>query len=111
MSDVRKYLVVGASSDVGMTYIREFIEDSEKEGGLDQVDILAHYAHDASSLEGIKNEYPSLNLSLVQGDFCEENSTKNFVDKVVEWGCPDVMVYLPASRFEYMKLKIDIFLP
>lgn len=105
MSEMKKILVVGASSDVGMSYIKELIADYANANCMEQPDILAHYAHDANGLSDIQKEFPDVKLRLLQGDFKEEGSTMHFVDQVVEWGCPDVIVYLPASRFEYMKLK------
>lgn len=104
VDNIKKYLIVGASSDVGIAYIRELCETAGETCAAG-IHILAHYAHNTQELQKLQNEYPELEMQLVQGDFSKEDSTIAFVEKVVEWGCPDVIVYLPASPFEYMKLK------
>lgn len=100
---MQKYLIVGASSEVGMALIQNIIK--EHLAGQEPLSILAHYAHNQEGLAKIAAEYPQVELTLAQADFSNEEETKRFVGAVLAWGCPDGIAYLPATKFEYMKLK------
>ena len=109
MGSVNKYLVVGASSEVGITLIRDILsgKGNTTESGerMENLSILAHYAHSDEALMKLKEEFPDVDITLAQADLGSMEDTERFIGQIAEWGCPDAVVYLPASKFEYMRVK------
>ncbi len=102
MSRLNKYLIIGASSEIGMALLRDIL--SEVKSG-DNLSVMAHYAHNAENLLKLKEEYPEVEFTFVQADLSDESDTLKLVEQITEWGCPDAVVYLPAGKFEYLKVK------
>ena len=99
MSKLKKYLVVGASSEVGLALIRDILSKNE------EVSILAHFAHSNDLLIQICQEFKTADITLIQADLEKQEDTDKLTEKILEWGCPDAVIYLPAGKFEYMKAK------
>ena len=99
MENLKKYLVVGASSEVGLTLIKDILTKQEK------VSILAHFAHSDEALNQICQEFKSADITRIQADLEKQGDTDKLIERILEWGCPDAVVYLPAGKFEYMKVK------
>ena len=102
MDSMKKFLVVGASSDIGMELLKDILEAKQED---EQVSILAHYAHNGDNLLRLKEKYAETDITLAQADLNDEEETERFILKLSEWGCPDAVIYLPANKFEYMKVK------
>ncbi|MBO5166195.1 MAG: SDR family oxidoreductase [Lachnospiraceae bacterium] len=98
------YLVLGASSDVGVAFIKGLEEKLKKAG--EQATVIAHYASSAVGLEALREEVQALQLVVLGADFGKSEEIDSFVEKVkAECDCPDYIVHLPASKFEYNRIK------
>jgi 3-oxoacyl-[acyl-carrier protein] reductase len=91
MSDL--LLVTGASSDIGMTLVREWLAGN---GGS----VLAHANRGVARLETLAAEFPGRVTPLV-ADLSDEVGTLALADAVLEQGVPTSVVHLPAPRLQY----------
>lgn len=107
MQRIKKYLIIGASSEVGIAFVRDILQKNKIEAGEaeQKLSILAHYAHNDDTLIQVKKEFPDVDITLVQADLTSLQETQAFIEKISEWGIPEAIAYLPASKFEYMKVK------
>ena len=84
------YFILGASSDVGLTFIKSLnIKDDDK--------IYAHYNSDASVFNGISGIIP------IKADLTIDEERKRLCESIKD--SIDVILFLPALRFDYMRLK------
>lgn len=106
MEDERKtYLILGASSDVAMTYIRSLAAKYRKNGKNPPL-ILAHYAKNAGALKQLARDCCSLEFVLIKADLSVEEqaiSLINQVEKHVKY--PNYILHFPAPTFDYMRYK------
>lgn len=85
-------IITGASSDLGMAYIRENAEEYSK--------IAAHFHHDNESFRALCKEYEDRILP-IQADFADEEGVRQFIAGVKETGLvPTHILHLvsPASK-------------
>lgn len=98
------YLVIGASSDVGISFLKSL--DTKLEENAQKAIVIAHYASHAEQLLALKEETKVLELVLLQADFSKKQDIETFVENVqAHCDCPDYIVHLPASRFNYNRIK------
>ncbi len=99
------YLVIGASSDVGSTYIRHLA--GRKEEGLC---ILAHCFGRPEKFDAIKTEFPELDIRVFKADLSDLSETEKLIKDIRDTGrVPEKFLFLPAPAFSYMRLKdLDI---
>ena len=57
------YLITGASSEVGMAYIKRLDETASE-----KVVVITHYANTKAGLEALQNELANVELHMVQAD-------------------------------------------
>ena len=97
-------LVIGASSDIGMSTITKMEKDYDL--------IIAHYNHMNDKLEELKNNYND-KIKLIQADLLDDVQVDNMLtelksmDEVITH-----MLHLPAipcSNAKFHKIKWDIF--
>lgn len=85
----RKYLILGASSEVGLAFIKnnDWLEDDE---------IVVQYCHNNKGLLDLKQKL-SLNMTLLKADFKSEENTVNFCNnlKKIEF-TPTHILHAPA---------------
>ncbi len=95
------YLITGASSQVGMAYIKRL--DATASG---KVTVIAHYANSSTGLEALQKELVNVDLHLVQADL----SLADGADKVCafvkerEFVVTHVL-HLAAPAFSHVKIK------
>lgn len=95
------YLITGASSEVGMAYIKKLDESV-----TENVTVIAHYANNKTSLEALQKELSHVTLRLVQADLSlEEGAT--IVCNYIKENQMEVthVLHLAASAFSHMKIK------
>ena len=95
------YLITGASSEVGMAYIKKLDESI-----TENVTVIAHYANNKTSLEALQKELSHVTLRLVQADLSlEEGAT--IVCNYIKENQMEVthVLHLAASAFSHMKIK------
>lgn len=98
------YLITGASSDIGIAFLKNLEETLKKEG--QRAVVFAHYGKSADRLLGLQNETEALQLFPVQADLSEPEDVERLIKEVKEKGeCPDYILHLPAAKLHYAKLK------
>ena len=95
------YLVIGASSDVGSTYIRHL---AEKDDG--DLCILAHCFGRPEKFDAIKKDFPELDIRVFKADLSDQEETERLIKDIRDTGrVPEKFMFLPAPAFSYMRLK------
>ena len=91
----KKLLIVGASSDIGIEFIKGLEPDFK---------VAAHYNSSANRFEEINAT--ERNLSLFQADLLSERGTEEFLDRIEsEFGIPNMLLFLAAPKFQYKRFK------
>ena len=106
MSDTdytKTYLILGASSDLGIDLIKKL--DEENSLSSEKSLFIAHYNSSKEKLESIplndKNK-----LVCIQCDLSNMNAVDNLITEVKKYtDAPTHIVHLAAEPFHYMKLK------
>lgn len=90
-------LVIGASSDIGMSLIDRISKNYDY--------IIGHYNNINDKLSNLKNKLGD-KLILIQGDFSKEEATKQFIEDVkLTKKMPTHIVHLPARKMENIKFS------
>lgn len=90
------YLVSGASSDIGMAFLRETA------GGDGSAVFYAHYRTMNNSLAEISRELGG-RIRLIQADLAEEGGVFRLIGSVEE--TPTHILHLPAGKIRYTRLR------
>lgn len=95
------YLITGASSEVGIAYIKKLDETT-----TEKVAVIAHYANSKADLEALQKELTNVTMHIVQADL----SLAEGADKVCAFVKEhDFLVthvlHLAASAFSHVKIK------
>ena len=98
---MRKYLLLGASSDLCCAFIEQHTWQAGDE-------IIAQYCHNKEKLDFYQKRLPA-KLELWQADFSDEASTKKFAEKLkVNKIVPTHILHVPAIPIENMRFtEID----
>ena len=95
------YLITGASSEVGMAYIKKLDETVSE-----NVTVVAHYANNKAGLEALQKELSYVTLRLVQADLSIAGGAGKVCAFVKEQGLEVThMLHLAASAFSHVKIK------
>ena len=99
------YLILGASSDIGMACIRE-IAKKYRDTNMEKPLILAHYCNSREALQNLQKELPEVDFLFLQGDLRKEDSVTDLIVKVQEAvTTPKYLLHFPAMKFSYMRYK------
>jgi len=89
-------LVIGASSDLGISLIRDFNDDRL---------VLAHYNKSKDELCALEEKYPS-RIRPLSADLSSSEDVNTFVDRIFEnYGVPDEIIFLAAGKFNHIRFK------
>ena len=95
------YLITGASSEVGMAYIKKL-----NEAASEKVIVVAHYANNKTGLETLQKELVNVDLRMVQADLSLTDGADKIGTFVKEQGMEVTHVlHLAASAFSHVKIK------
>lgn len=95
---------MGASSDVGIAFLRQ-LEENLKHSGQQAI-VIAHYGTNEERFKQLQNETVHLKLVPVQADLSDPEEVGAVITEVKKWGdCPDYIIHLPARKLKYQKLK------
>ena len=95
------YLITGASSEVGMAYIKRLDETASE-----KVVVIAHYANTKAGLEALQNELANVELHMVQADLSLADGADKVCAFIKEHGMEVTHVlHLAASAFSHVKIK------
>ncbi len=99
MMEKQTWLIIGASSDVGVSYIKHLADK-----GTDGLTIYAHCNSRVSRFDEIKKDHPGLDIKVLKADLKLKSDRERLMDEVSDIE-PNRFVFLPAAGFEYMRLK------
>ena len=95
------YLLIGASSDVGSTYIRHLAKKNDGD-----LCILAHCFGRPEKFDAIKAEFPELDIKVFKADLSDLSETERLIKDIRDTGrVPEKFMFLPAPAFSYMRIK------
>ena len=95
------YLLIGASSDVGSTYIWHLAKKNDGD-----LCILAHCFGRPEKFDAIKAEFPELDIKVFKADLSDLSETERMIKDIRDTGrVPEKFMFLPAPAFSYMRLK------
>ncbi len=95
------YLITGASSEVGMAYIKKLDETAAED-----VTVIAHYGKNKDSLEQLQEELCHVTLHMVQADLSLAEGAEIICNIIKEQGLLVTHVlHLAASAFSHVKIK------
>lgn len=97
---MKKYLIIGASSTVGIAYLKSLEERSNEE-----VKVYAHYGFHGEELLELCDAFQHIHMQLVQADMSDSNQVESMLKTVTADGALDYILYLAADKLEYVKLK------
>ena len=101
----KTYLIIGASSDVAVEYIRSLAKHTRK-NAKNPILICAHYYRNKDKLEEIAREYSGIELKLLQADLTEEEQALKLVNQVMQYvKYPNYILHFPAMTFDYMRYR------
>lgn len=98
------YFITGASSEVGIAFIRSLEEKLKKDG--ERAAVIAHYAVHDAALSALKEELSAVTLVLQQADLSQPEEVKSLITRVAGiCECPDCILHLPAAKLSYNRIK------
>lgn len=101
----KTYLIIGASSDVAVEYIRSLAKHTRK-NAKNPILICAHYYRNKDKLEEIAREYSGIELKILQADLTEEEQALKLVNQVRQYvKYPNYILHFPAMTFDYMRYR------
>lgn len=98
------YLITGASSDVGIAFLKKLDTELTNEGR--KAVVYAHYGFHAERLLQLKEEAGALEVIPIQADLSNAEEVTKLIEAVREQvSCPDYILHLPATKLTYNKMK------
>lgn len=98
-------LVIGASSDMGMSLIRKVSKNYDK--------IIAHYHHMNANLNALGEKIGRDKIYFLQADLSKETELYRMIEEIKEMCvCPSHIVHFPApicNNSKFHKIKWDVF--
>ncbi len=98
------YFITGASSEVGIAFIRSLEEKLKKNG--EKATVIAHYATHDDALLALEKGLCAVTLMPQQADLSQPEEVKNLIVRVAEiCECPDCILHLPAAKLSYNRIR------
>lgn len=105
MDRISRYLIIGASSETGLAFLRLLEDRSEKGMCPDKITVFAHYGSRQQELLRLKEECRHLDLTLCSCDLSDPLQTEKLAERLSQEEAFQGFLYLPAGRMRYEKLK------
>lgn len=97
---MKTYLILGASSDVGMAYIEKLIEADE------EMNIVAVYRTMSDKFADLTSMDTKVNIVAMHADLSLEEDVEALIENIKEEELiPTHILHLAAGKFDYMKIK------
>ncbi|MDR2409137.1 MAG: SDR family oxidoreductase [Bacteroidales bacterium] len=105
MPHKKTYLIIGASSDIGMALIKDMIESLNEE-----LIIIAHFRKKNDTFleleKSIHSHKSRVDFRTIQADLSNPDAIYEFIENVKKENILIThIVHLPASRFSYVRIK------
>lgn len=99
----KKFVITGASSDVGLKFIEALGQNYEGEDGPL---LICHYHSSCDKLMKLAENYPKLKIHLFRANLADNADVDNFITGISNrMEAPDYFIHLPAKKFDYMRYK------
>ena len=94
------YCIIGATSEIGMAYMRKINEQNEKST------ILAIHFGGKDELEKLNQELKNVTMDYIQCDLSKAEDVAKAIESIKEkYGSPTHFLHLAARKFEYVKFS------
>lgn len=94
------YCILGATSDIGMAYLREINKKNEKSI------VIAIYYGEKKELEELSNKLLNITIDFVKCDLSKQAEVLKVTEYIKEkYGAPTHILHLAARPFEYVKFS------
>ena len=98
----KTYLILGASSDIGLELIHQLIAKEDEKDTI----IIAHYNSNGEQLIMLRDEDPKRRIRLLQADMSCAEQVQDLIDKINMWELEVThIVNLCANTFVHTRLK------
>lgn len=98
------YFITGASSEVGIAFIRSLDEKLKK--NEEKATVIGHYAAHDEALLTLKEELAAVKLVLQQADLSKPEEVADLIARAAGiCECPDCILHLPAAKLSYNRIK------
>lgn len=98
------YFITGASSEVGIAFIRSLDEKLKK--NEEKATVIGHYAAHDEVLLTLKEELAAVKLVLQQADLSKPEEVADLIARAAGiCECPDCILHLPAAKLSYNRIK------
>ena len=96
----KKYLIIGATSDIGMAYMKEINKTGQKST------IISVYFGPKDNLEKLNNEMENVTMDFVECNLSDADSVQNAIEYIKDkYVAPTHVLHLAARKFEYVKFS------
>jgi 3-oxoacyl-[acyl-carrier protein] reductase len=100
----RSYLIIGASSDIGMVLIKNLANKADA-----NIIIIAHYRNKNNAFVELENNLAAnslVDLRTIQADLSSSDGIRNLIESIEnEHIGISYIVHLPAQKFSYSRIK------
>lgn len=105
MERVKRYLIIGGSSETGIAFLRLLEDKAEKGLAPEKIEILAHYNSQIEPLKELADTCRHLSFEFFQCDLSDGEQVEQFADRLKQEAPVQALIYLPAGKLHYEKLK------
>lgn len=105
MERIERYLIIGASSEVGMAFIRLLESKAEAGQAPEKVQVMVHYGSHDDELRALEKQCPHLLFEYLQCDLSDKEQVESLALQLEEKETPQALIYLAAGKMKYEKLK------
>lgn len=94
------YLIIGATSQMGMAYMKRLNESNEK------ITIIALYFGEKSDLDNLNKELENVTMDFVECNLSNSQDVQRVIEYIKEkYTAPTHILHLAARKFEYVKFS------
>ncbi len=100
------YLILGASSDLGIELIKNII----KSEGAEKIRMIAHYFSSGAEIQNIKDNNPDFRIDMLNANLGDLEDTRKFIEQLKALECrPDYIVNFCAYAYRFNRLsELDV---
>lgn len=99
--DKKVYLILGASSDVGLALLERLLPTLKKGDS-----VIAHYNTNHTELSKLLQDYPDIIIALEKANLKKDRDLLQFISHIQEnYSTPTHIIHLPANKIRHMKVK------
>lgn len=105
MDRIKRYLIIGASSETGMAFLHLLERKAEMGLAPGEIEILAHFNSQNQALLELADQSRHLSFTFLKCDLSDEAQVGQFLCRLKEEAPVQAFLYLPAGKMRYEKLK------